>query len=76
MRQPPIASHVRCVGTWVGKVHRGTVPCGDLFQIFDEEFGIGVNSQGHSGDTVLAPGTYESVEVNALGNWTIKIRPR
>ncbi len=49
---------------------------GELFQMWDADFGLHVNSQGDSGDTVVAPGTYTKVEVNALGNWTIEIRPR
>jgi len=48
---------------------------GDLFQIFDEEGGITVNSQAHSGDTHVDSGTYHRVEVNAIGNWTIRITP-
>jgi TolA-binding protein len=48
---------------------------GEIMQIFDDEMAIGVNSQGHEGDTVVPAGTYENVEVNAMGNWTITIRP-
>ena len=49
---------------------------GDIFQMWDDDFGFNVNSQGGSGDTVLPAGTYKSVTVNAIGNWTIEIRPR
>jgi hypothetical protein len=49
---------------------------GDIFQMWDDSFGMSVNSQAGSGDTVLQAGTYENVEVNAIGNWTIEIEPR
>lgn len=48
---------------------------GDIFQIFDAEFGVPVNSQANSGDTALSAGTYRDFQVNAVGNWTITIRP-
>jgi hypothetical protein len=48
----------------------------DIFQMWDDDFGFNVNSQGHSGDTALSPGTYKNVTVNAIGNWTIQIVPR
>lgn len=48
---------------------------GDLFQLFDADFKLSVNSQAHSGDTAVDPGTYNRVEVNAIGNWTIQITP-
>jgi hypothetical protein len=44
---------------------------GDLFQTID----FGINSQGTSGTSALAAGTYRNVEVNALGNWTLRIVP-
>jgi hypothetical protein len=44
---------------------------GGLFQVLD----FGINSQGTSGTSALAAGTYRDVEVNALGNWTLKIVP-
>jgi hypothetical protein len=44
---------------------------GSLFQVLD----FGINSQGASGASVLSAGTYPHVEVNALGNWTLKIVP-
>jgi hypothetical protein len=49
---------------------------GDIFQMWDDDFGFNVNSQGHSGDTALSAGTYKNVTVNAIGNWTIQIVPR
>jgi hypothetical protein len=49
---------------------------GGLFQVFDSNLGIGINSQGHSGTSDLAAGTYTKVSVNAAGNWTIKIVPK
>jgi hypothetical protein len=49
---------------------------GDLFQIFDDSFGLFVNSQAHSGDTDAPAGSYPGVMVNALGNWTITITPK
>jgi hypothetical protein len=46
---------------------------GGLFQIWDDDFGISVNSQGHSGTTAVDGGTYHHVYVNADGDWTITI---
>lgn len=48
---------------------------GGVFQIFTNE-GVPVNSQAHSGSTVLEEGTYSKFQVNAVGNWTIKIVPK
>ena len=48
---------------------------GSVFQIYTSE-GVPVNSQAHSGTTVLEAGTYKSFQVNAVGNWTIKIVPK
>ena len=48
---------------------------GSVFQIYTSE-GVPVNSQAHSGTTVLEAGTYKSFQVNAIGNWTIKILPK
>ncbi len=48
---------------------------GPLFQIITSE-DLPVNSQGASGSTVLEPGTYQHFQVNAIGNWTIKIVPK
>ncbi|MGD0453786.1 MAG: hypothetical protein ABSB69_09310 [Solirubrobacteraceae bacterium] len=48
---------------------------GDVFQIFSED-AVPVNSQAHSGSTVLEAGTYKGFQVNAVGNWTIKIVPK
>jgi hypothetical protein len=44
---------------------------GALFSVID----LGINSQAHSGTSALSAGTYRNVEVNALGNWTMKIVP-
>jgi hypothetical protein len=46
---------------------------GDLFQVFDDNFGFGINSQGGSGESALPAGTYSNVSVNAAGNWTLRI---
>lgn len=48
---------------------------GDIFQIFTAD-AVPVNSQGNSGETVLAAGSHADFQVNAVGNWTITIRPR
>jgi hypothetical protein len=48
---------------------------GALFQIITSEE-LPVNSQAHSGSTVLEPGTYQHFQINAIGNWTIKILPK
>lgn len=48
---------------------------GDIFQIFDDGFGLSVNSQGASGETFVGAGSYTNVTVNAIGNWTITITP-
>ena len=45
---------------------------GDLF-LFLARGGMIVNSTAHRGSTVLAPGTYQGVEVKAYGAWTIAI---
>ena len=52
---------------------------GGLFQIFDQptggpNAGVPVNSQGSKGNTVLKSGEHE-LQVNALGDWTIRITP-
>jgi hypothetical protein len=48
---------------------------GGIFQIFTSD-DVPVNSQGRSGTSILDAGTYRGVQVNALGNWTVSIRPR
>jgi FlaG/FlaF family flagellin (archaellin) len=48
---------------------------GDIFQIFSSS-DVPVNSQAHRGTTVLEPGTYSHFQVNAIGSWTISIKPR
>lgn len=35
---------------------------------------VPVNSQGSSGTSVLAAGTYPKFQINAIGNWTITIK--
>jgi hypothetical protein len=47
---------------------------GGVFQIAADG-GLFVNSQGSSGTSAVAAGTYHNVVVNAIGNWTITIRP-
>lgn len=47
---------------------------GDIFMVSDDNFDVSVNSQGHSGETSVPPGSYR-LDVNAMGNWTIKIVP-
>jgi hypothetical protein len=50
---------------------------GDVFQLIATDSSglpdILVNSQAHKGDTALTAASYKKVEVNAVGNWTIKI---
>jgi len=48
---------------------------GSVFQIFTSQ-GVPVNSQAHSGTTVLEAGTYHQFQINGDGNWTIKIVPK
>jgi len=48
---------------------------GDVFQVFSSDE-VPVNSRGKRGDTVLFKGKYRKFQVNAVGNWTIEIRPR
>jgi hypothetical protein len=48
---------------------------GAIFQVFSSG-GVPVNSQAHRGTTVLDPGTYAHFQVNAIGSWTISIKPR
>ena len=47
---------------------------GDIFMVSDDNFDVSVNSQGHSGETSVPPGSYR-LDVNAMGNWTIRIAP-
>lgn len=47
---------------------------GDIFQIFDIENGLVINSDASSGENDMEPGTY-TLDVNALGNWTIEVVP-
>jgi len=49
---------------------------GDLFTVMDEELGFSVNSQGKRGSSEVEAGTYRKVGVNAIGNWTMTIKPR
>jgi hypothetical protein len=49
---------------------------GLVFIVSDDDFGLSVNSDAPSGDTVLQPGTYKNVEVMAEGNWSIEIEAR
>lgn len=46
---------------------------GGLFQLWDEDFGVSVNSQGRKGTTFVPAGSYVFT-VNALGNWTMSFR--
>jgi hypothetical protein len=52
---------------------------GDVFQIIATDSSglpdILVNSSAHKGDTALTAASYKKFEVNAVGNWTIKISP-
>jgi hypothetical protein len=47
---------------------------GGVFQI-SADGGLFVNSQASSGTSAVAAGTYRDVVVNAIGNWTITIKP-
>lgn len=49
---------------------------GGIFQLYDTENVIEVNSQGPSGQSAIAAGTYHKFQVNADGNWTIHIVPQ
>jgi hypothetical protein len=44
--------------------------------IYDDNFGISVDSQAASGDTVVPAGSYPNVNVSGGTSWTITIRPR
>ena len=46
---------------------------GGIFQVFDKDFAIGINSQAASGTSDLPAGTYSDVQINAAGNWTFKV---
>jgi hypothetical protein len=46
---------------------------GGLFQLFTKEGEVLVNSQASGGKTYLSPGTY-TIQVNAMGDWTIAIK--
>jgi hypothetical protein len=47
---------------------------GDIFQVFDIDNGVTINSQAHKGESYLESGTY-TLDVNAIGTWTIRIEP-
>lgn len=47
-----------------------------VFYISDDDAKLSADSQGKGGRTVVPAGTYENVQVNASGSWTITIRPR
>ena len=51
---------------------------GDRFQIFTTSGSdpLPVDSQGSSGTSYMAAGTYTNVQVNAIGSWTIRIVPK
>ena len=63
---PPVTVHRNSTLSWTND--------GMIFQIFGGDTGVIANSQAHSGNTFLAAGTY-TMQVNAVGNWTIKIAP-
>jgi hypothetical protein len=47
------------------------------FAVMDKEFRINVSVQGKpSGQSLVKPGTYQDVTVNAVGDWTMSIDPR
>jgi hypothetical protein len=46
---------------------------GGIFQIFEDNLGVPVNSQAKRGSTFIPAGRY-TFQVNALGSWTIEIR--
>ena len=62
---PPVTVHHDSTLYWTND--------GGIFQIFTSG-GVPVNSQAHSGRTFLSAGRY-TLQVNAMGNWTIKIVP-
>jgi hypothetical protein len=46
---------------------------GDIFQIFDDNFEITVNSQARSGKTFVSSAGKYVLSVNAIGSWTITV---
>jgi hypothetical protein len=46
---------------------------GGIFQIFEDNLGVPVNSQASHGETFVPAGTY-TFQVNAIGDWTIEFR--
>jgi hypothetical protein len=46
---------------------------GDLFSVIDDSGDIFIQSERHSGSSAVAAGSYTKVQVNAVGNWTIRI---
>ena len=47
------------------------------FAVMDKDFRINVSVQGKpSGQSLVKPGTYQDVTVNAVGDWTMSIDPR
>jgi hypothetical protein len=47
---------------------------GAIFQVFDIDNGVTINSQAHKGENYIEAGTY-TLDVNAIGNWMIRIEP-
>ena len=52
-----------------------TGPYGGIFAITDNSFGVTVSSQDTSGTSQIDAGRYENVNVNATGDWTLRITP-
>jgi hypothetical protein len=62
---PPVTIHRDSKLTWTND--------GTIFQVYTGS-GVPVNSQAHSGNTYLPAGRY-TFQINAVGNWTIEIKP-
>lgn len=41
------------------------------FSIYDRDFELGVTSDANSGNTYVAPGTYQGVEISGFCDWTV-----
>lgn len=46
---------------------------GGIFQIFEDNLGVPVNSQASHGETFVPAGRY-TFQINAIGDWTIEFR--
>ncbi len=47
-----------------------------LFSVSDKDFKINISSSGAKGRSSLEPGTYRSVDVSSVGDWSFTVKGR